>query len=297
MAARLQETNLSDEISLGELLRIARASYLMIGSITLAAVVLATATAFFMTPIYRSTALLAPVSDESQGAGLASGQLADLAALSGITVGTSGKQEAIALLKSRVLLEQFIQDQKLLPILFAEDWDSEQKIWTVEEEDVPTLRDAYDYFDEDIRRVEEDRKTGLVRLSIEWKDREQSALWANKLVALVNQYTRQRAIAEAEKSLEYLNRELARTGIVGIQQVLYRLVETEIKNIMLANVREQYSFRVIDPPAVSDPDGYAKPKRALIVLLGLLLGAVGGFIAALVDHSLRAQPKRVEAQD
>jgi uncharacterized protein involved in exopolysaccharide biosynthesis len=144
------ETDSGEEISLGELLRIARVSYVMISGITVVAAVLALAAALLTTPVYRSTALLAPVSDDSQGAGFAGGQLADLAALGGFAIGASSKQEGIALLKSRVLVEQFIRDEQLLPVLFADDWDSNRNVWTLDEEDVPTLRDAYDYFDEEI---------------------------------------------------------------------------------------------------------------------------------------------------
>jgi uncharacterized protein involved in exopolysaccharide biosynthesis len=281
-----------DEVSLADLLQVLRRSYKAIAAIALACGLLAAAAAFLMTPIYRSQVLLAPVPEAAEGSisGTA-GQLADLAGFAGLDLRRSGgKEEAVALLRSRILVERFIQEHDLLPVLFPEEWDSGQKAWAVDDpEEAPTLGDAYEFFDERIRRVEEDRKTGLVMLTIEWRDRQLAAAWANALVASVNRYTRQRAVQEAEKSLDYLNRELAKTNVVGIQQVLYRLIEAEVKNITLANVREEYSFRVVDPPAIADADAYIKPQRALIIALGLLLGALGAITGALAWHSLKEQ--------
>lgn len=39
---------------------------------------------------------------------------------------------------------------------------------------------------------------------------------------------------------------------------------------MLAKSREEYSFKIIDPPVV--PEERIKPKRRLIVMLGFIIG-------------------------
>ena len=49
---------------------------------------------------------------------------------------------------------------------------------------------------------------------------------------------------------------------------------------MLANVREEYAFKIIDPAVV--PDMRSKPQRRKIVILGLLLGVVFGSLLVLV---------------
>jgi len=238
----------------------------------------------YQRPIYIVSATLAPVTDESSGAlaGLES-QVGGLAALAGISVGEGSlaKDEAIAILKSRTLTYDFLRDNNLLPVLFADRWDAEAKQWTVASEDVPTLSDAWGFFDEQIRAVREDRRTGLITLSIEWTDREAAVRWVRDLTSRLNAFMRRRAIEEAETSLRYLNRELEKAKSVEVQQAIYRLIETQVKKIMLANVREEYAMRVIDPAFVPDPDEFDHPKLLSSLMAGGLVGFLFGMLVAV----------------
>ena len=56
------------------------------------------------------------------------------------------------------------------------------------------------------------------------------------LVERVNRDLRQRAIAEADASIAYLNSELAKTSVVELRESLYRLLENQTKTIMFARV-------------------------------------------------------------
>lgn len=225
---------------------------------------------------------MAPVTEE-KGSNLSNlaGQFGGLAALAGVNLGGGGgtKDESIAFLKSRALTEKFIKDENLLPVLFSENWDSENKKWNVEKpEDTPTMWDAYKIFNKSIRKVSEDRKTGLVTLAIEWKDPKLAADWAGKLVERVNKHMRERAVQESEKNLKYLKNALSRTSSVEVQEAIYGIIESQIKTIMLSKSREEYSFKVIDPPVV--PEDRIKPKRRQIVMLGFIIGIfLGVFIA------------------
>ena len=68
---------------------------------------------------------------------------------------------------------------------------------------------------------------------------------------------------------------------VAIEQAFYRLIERQTKTVMLANVRDEYAFKVIDPALA--PERPIWPKRRLTVALGMVLGAViGVFITILV---------------
>ena len=72
-------------------------------------------------------------------------------------------------------------------------------------------------------------------------------------------------IAEAEKSIGYLTDALEKTAIADMQQIFYQLIEKQQQTKMLANVRDEYVFKVIDPAVV--PEKKSGPKRALICLL------------------------------
>ena len=51
---------------------------------------------------------------------------------------------------------------------------------------------------------------------------------------------------------------------------------------MLAQVRTEYLFKTIDPAVV--PEEKDEPKRALICVLGFLLGGMLGVLWVLVRH-------------
>ena len=70
-----------------------------------------------------------------------------------------------------------------------------------------------------------------------------------------------------------------------LQQSIYELIEEQIKRIMLANVRDEYAFQVVDPAAIPDNRYFVRPKRIFIVIVGTLLGAFAGIFAAFAAHS------------
>ena len=275
-----------DEISLQQVWRTLDRYRGLIIATTTAGVVAAAAVAWFTTPVYRVDVLLAPVDVESGGAlsGVAS-QFGGLAALAGVDLrgNSSGKDESIALLRSRALAGQLIEANDLLPLLFADEWDESAKAWrSGDPAEVPTLWDAYQSFDDDIRFVNENPKVGLVTLAVEWKDPALAKSWADQLVQRVNRETRERAIREAERSLSYLNQQLQKTEVVELRQAIFGLIENQTKQMMLANVREDYAFKVIDPAIVPDLDDPIRPRPLLLIALGATGGLLFGVLMALL---------------
>lgn len=275
-----------DEISLQQVWRtLARYRRLIIAT-TSAGVIAAAAIAWLTTPVYRVDVLLAPVGDEPTGAlsGVAS-QFGGLAALAGVDLrgNSSSKDEAIALLRSRSVTGQLIEANDLLPILYADEWDASSAAWkSSDPEEVPTLWDAFRLFDDEIRHVTENPKAGLVTLAIDWTDPVLAKSWADELVQRVNRETRDRAIREAERSLAYLNQQLQKTDIVELRQAIFSLIETQTKQMMLASVREDYAFKVIDPAVVPDLDDPIRPRPVLLIALGATTGLLLGVLLALL---------------
>lgn len=249
-------------------------------------VLLAISAAFLMTPVYRVEALLAPVSDEPAGglSALAS-QFGGLASMAGIDLSGSGNEtaEAMATLKSRAFTTEFMRNNNLLPIIFSKQWDTETEEWKVTDpDDIPTYWDAFEKFDRKIRFVSQDVQSGLVTLAIEWEDPELAAIWASELIERINASMRERAIQEAKRSLDYLNKELTATSSVEVKQAIYGLIENQAKTMMLANVRDEYAFRVIDPPGVPDRDDFESPKRGMLIVLGVFVGGMLGVALAMI---------------
>jgi len=248
------------------------------------------AAAFLMTPVYRSTVVLAPASQESSGRGLlnsAIGDLGGVAALAGINIGSLDPQteEALAVLKSRELTEAFVSDWGLMPRLFERRWDAKNKTWRrglFGLAPPPSPAKAFDKFEHEIRTVTSDRKTGLVTLQIDWRDRDEAAAWANELVRRVNTEMRARAIAQAEASMAYLEKETPAAQTVTARDALSRLMESQIKVRMVANVSPQYAFRVVDKAMPADPDDPVRPNKLVQTIIGFL---VGGLVAIAVVMS------------
>jgi uncharacterized protein involved in exopolysaccharide biosynthesis len=230
-----------------------------------------TGAAFLMTPIYRSTTILGGI-----------------ASLAGINVSskTSMTEEALAVLKSREFTERFIADETLMPKLFARKWDAASGKWKGEP---PTPDRAYRYFNEKIRSVDQDKKSGLVTVQIDWKNRFESAAWVNELVHRLNQEMRTRAIADADASLGYLDRELQSTTVVVTHDAIGHLIESQVKQRMLATVNKEYAFRVVDRGMPADADDPIKPQKLIMIAAGFTLGVMIGTIFALVSGGSRRQ--------
>ena len=249
--------------------------------------------AFSLTPIYRAEITLAPAAEDKGAASALSGQFGGLASLAGINMGGGGgkTEEALATLNSRLFTDAFIKDNHLMPVLFSSIWDENSKSWMLEsDKDKPTAWKAYKAFN-DIRTISDDKKTGMIILAIEWEDPELATLWANQLIERINIYQKNKAIKEAQRSIEYLQNELKTTSVVEMRQAIYRLIESQTKNIMLANVRDEYVFKIIDPAQV--PEEKLKPKKKLMAILGTIVGFMLGVFLAFLLAFIKKQKEQI----
>lgn len=72
-----------------------------------------------------------------------------------------------------------------------------------------------------------------------------------------------------------------------MQTVFYQLIEEQTKTIMLAEVSKEYVLKTIDP--ANAPEEKAKPKRALIVVLGTMLGGILSVLIVLIRYFTKKQ--------
>ena len=290
-ADNYRQSESEDEINLLDLALVVARNKRMILAVTFAAAFLAAGISLLLPNTYRAeVVMVAAQSGDSKGGGLASalGGLGGLASLAGVSLGGGGNvEENIAVLKSRDFLWQFVQEKKLMPVLFEDQWDAARKTWKdTDPKEQPGQMDVYRLFNEGgLLSVSKDKKTELITVSVEWQDAERAAEWANELVARLNAYLAQQAIARSENSLKYLNEELANTPIEEMRRTLFELIASEQKNAMLANTQKDFAFRVLDPALV--PDKKAKPKRALIVILAALAAGFMTLIWAFIRESLK----------
>ena len=281
-SVRLYPLDESEEIRLLDLWRTVWSGKWLVVLASFALAVLAVLASFLITPQYRSQAVLSPVG-ASSGGGLAAlaGQFGGLASLAGLNIGAEDNvAESIAILKSRALTERFIRERNLLPVIFHDDWDAKKGAWDVDPDDVPTLARGVERFDKSIRTVNQDVETGLVNLSVDWIDPVLARDWAQGLIAEVNADMRGRAIDQSKRNIEFLKGQLEGTDAVELRTAVYGVMESEMKNAMMAAVRTDFAFEVIDPPVV--PEKPAWPNRILLAVVGFFLGGMIGVLTVLM---------------
>jgi uncharacterized protein involved in exopolysaccharide biosynthesis len=251
---------------------------------------LTAATAAFLWPKkYEGIIEVAPVSPDKGGSfGSSSSELGVLGALAGVSLQSdSVKSEALAVLQSESLTDAYILQNNLLPVLYSDDWDAKTKSWkSTSAPRERTIWMANRYFDRKIRKIATNGKTGLVTMTITWRDPAEAAKWANGLVRMANDFLREKAIQQAERNIAYLNEEAAKTNVVEMRQAIFSIMQKELTKAMIARGSEEYAFKVIDPATVSEMPSF--PKKAIWIIAGAAIG----LLVSISVVSLRS-PRKV----
>ena len=289
-----------DEIDLRELFGVLWKGKVTIVIIGVLATAIAVLVALSMPNIYKSEAVLAPVG-KSAGGGLAS-KYGGLASLAGISLPSAGVDKtgiALKFLQSREFLRQFIQRHPdVLPELMAVDkWDSgsnelifndsvydaKNNVWLREavapRKAEPSVQEAHAAFS-GMLSVATDKNSGLVTIGIEHRSPFVAQKWVSWLVDDINQVIRDQDVEQAEKSIADLKEQISETAVADLQAGFFEMIQDQIQTIMLAKATPEYLFKTIDPAVV--PELKVKPKRALIVVLGGLLGGMLGVMWVLI---------------
>ncbi len=307
----LQNTqNQDDEIDLAKLW-----SAIWAGKFTIIIIsmIFAIASIFFALSkpnIYKASAILAPASSEG-GAGGLSG-LGGLASMAGINLGGGGGVEntalALEILKSRSFIEAFIMEHDLLvPLMASKNWDVPSNTLILDEEvydkannkwkrevkapkkSEPSLWEAYKVFSE-LLTISQDKKTSMVNINITFYSPSIAKQWLTWLIQDINEFMRGQDQIEAKASIDYLTKQLVKIKVSTMETVFYQLIEEQTKNMMLTMVKKEYVLKTIDPPQV--PDIKAGPKRAIIVILGTMLGGILSMLIVLIRYFSKKIDKR-----
>jgi uncharacterized protein involved in exopolysaccharide biosynthesis len=306
--AQMQQNQLQaqdDEIDLGELWRAVWAGKFTIIAISF---IFAVASIFFALSkpdVYKASAISAPASAEGGAGGLGAlaGQFGGLASMAGINLGGGGGDKtalALEILKSRSFIENYIAKHDLLvPIMAAENWDMATDTLILDDElydqvnskwirevsapkkTEPSSWEAYKEFSKSLS-VSQDKTTSMVTIEIEYFSPTMAQQWLTWLISDINDFMRDQDQKEAQDSIDYLTNQLENIQVTTMETVFYQLIEEQTKNMMLTKVKAEYVLKTIDPPQV--PDEKAGPKRALIVVLGTMLGGMLSVLIVLIRY-------------
>ena len=275
-----------DRVDLLQIWQVLVQSKVTILAFTIAGLILFGVYVIFASPVYRADALLSPRTSLEGGSRAVSGlsrQLGGLAGLAGLS-NTEDQQStiSIALLQSRQLAEKFILEHELMPQFFPDSWVNEAGMWKPRDEnDVPTLQDSFIVFNSKVRTIEEDATSGLVTLYIDWVDPVLAAEWANSYVEMLNRYVQNREEAEIERSITYLKDQLEKTMDINIRNSLISSLSSQMELLVQSKGRVEYAFEIIDPAIVRDENKYFRPKRVVLILIGVTFGFFLGSIYVL----------------
>ena len=298
-----------DEIDLRELFGVLWAGKIKIIAITAVFALASVVYALSVPNQYKATALLSPAQSSGGGLSGALGQLGGLASLAGVSIGGGGSSEAQVaqeIMKSWNFIEGFIKSNDLaVEIYAAEGWskssnslqinsdlyDESDSQWLVENNDTGELGppSSWKLFQDflGMLSVSEDKKSGLVSVSIEYYSPQIAKHWLDLYVAAINGHMQERKMAEVTRNITYLEAQIKKTNIAEMKEVFYTIIEEQIKSKMLAEASPDYAFVPVSPSMV--PEEKSQPKRALICILGTLLGGMLSVLWVLVLHYGRAK--------
>lgn len=289
----------NDEIDLLEVIKVLWDDKIRIIIITSVAAFISVIYSFYLPNIYQADALLAPAGDGgSSGMSSLAGKFGGLASLAGVSLTDDSVNKfelGLEVLKSRKFAREFVNRHKIIPQLMAVDYwnsktreliinndiyDQKSKAW-LDKDGPPSDEKIYEAY-LGILVLEEDLKSDFIRVGFKHESPDIAAKWTGLVVKDLNDSLRRQDIYEAESSIDYLKKQIENSPLTELRNLFYNLIQSQTETIMLANVREEYVFKTIDPATV--PERKSEPKRTLICILVTFLGGLIGLIYALLRH-------------
>ena len=221
--------------------------------------------------MYRAEVLLASSESKSQNTSAAS---TGLAVLAGVSLQSADTKTLIAIetLKSRKFISEFLIRHEALPALMAPiSWNSEEDILEVGEYH-GSIQEATKRFMDIFYVGKLSLRTPFVLMTISHISPTQGRDWLEAMVKDLNQILSERDLAEVENSIKYLQEQINKTNVSDLQQLFYSMIEAQTGKAMLAEVRPEYVFRVIDPAIA--PELKYSPYRALITFQSVVYSLV-----------------------
>ena len=301
------DSQYDDEIDLRELFGALWAGSRKIIAITAVFAFVSVIYALSVSNQYKATVLLAPAQSDSSDLSGALGQLGGLASLAGVDIGSGDSSEAQMaqeIMKSWSFIDVFIAENNIsVEVYAAEGWsrgsnelqidddiyDAETKTWLVENDNTgevgpPSSWVLFQAFSERLV-VSENKKSGLVSVSIEYYSPQIVKQWLGMYVAAINAHMQQRQMEKVTNNINYLQAQIENTSIAEMREVFYTIIAEQTKNKMMTEASPEYAFVAVSPSMV--PEVTSQPQRRFICILGTLLGGMLSVLLVLVMHYAR----------
>jgi uncharacterized protein involved in exopolysaccharide biosynthesis len=258
------------------------------------------------TPEY--TAQTVVTATQQNGGDLSSqlGKLGGIAALAGASLGPSAEASEFDkfefLLTSSRLGEYQAERRNMLPIVFADRWDSQRKDWKRPEGVVQGIKDVFwplfgmpawlppdgrelaEQYDRSLQ-IRERGTSGLFQLSYTDADPERAKFVLEAMVLDANELLRADASRQSAAKAAYLRSQLATAEVAEYRVNLAALLSREEQTLMLTSTSLPFAAQTVQPYTVS-----ATPTSQRPVIYGgiaFVLGVALGLFLALVLGPVR----------
>jgi len=242
--------------------------------------------------------------NQQEGVNQNLGQFASLSSLAGLNFGlmdSDKSAQAMALIESRTFLKHLMNFENVLPSLMASEsydkengrlifdetfYDSETKKWkenSVFKNNKPTYLETYKTYTETIYVTR--LNSGFISLKVEHLSPYFAQEFLQLIIEQVNFLLRQEEIMRTERAREYLEKQLGINQLVEVNSAISYLIENNLKKEVAARLDEFYVLKPIEEPFV--PEKKSKPNRALISILGTVLGFIFSCIFILVRKKIK----------
>ena len=250
--------------------------------------------------IYTSSALLSP-SGSNDSISSKMNNYSTLASFAGVSMpseGVSQSQEAIAIMSSfDFFSKKILPNIKLENILAVKEWipktntiiydnkiflDSSGK-WirdtSFPKTQIPSTQEAFRAFKESVS-ISIDKNTSFVTLSVSHQSPYIAKKWLDITILNINESMRQEKRNLAEKSIIFLKETSKTTNLQSSKDAISALLESQLKSLMLVSAKEDYVYKILESPLV--PEIKSSPRRSLIVVSGIFLGAIIGLFTSIM---------------
>lgn len=226
---------------------------------------------------------------KSESSAKLSGNLNGLAAIAGINLNSGGDSAkyAIEMIQSRDFLVKYVRALGYTEEVYAAEKVSESGIDIIYDEKMfdsvnqkwlTNKKTGKSYSPSDLQlfnsinknyQFNRDNESGTILISYEHVSPEFAKSFLENLVKTINSELRQKDSEKYKSSIRYLQEKVRLTQVEEIKNNFLDMMQEQTKNLMLAEINEDYIFVTVDSAYV--PEKPFKPKRILLSMVVAVL--------------------------
>ncbi len=168
--------------------------------------------------LYQAEVALTPISSGRGGLSALLTQANSIPVIGSQLAGLGGNdqqtQQFKNILNSRTLIEGVIEDLHLMPVLFENQWDVSKNNWKYNNaEQIPRIEDGVGVIQSKVLKVAEDKKTGLLKIVVTFKDPQLTASIANHFVVRLQDYITTNNLTTAKRNRQFIEIQLQKNKV------------------------------------------------------------------------------------